>query len=415
MEALLYLVHRIPYPPNKGDKLRSYHLLRCLARHYRVYLGSFIDHPADRQYADEVRAMCTDAYLPELHPRMAKLKSAAGLLSGQALTLPYYSDVGMRRWVEETIRAQKINKAVVFSSAMAQYVEGREDLRTIVDFVDVDSQKWQHYAPRHVWPMSAVYSREADRLLAYERKIARETQASVFVTPEECALFNSLAPESVSKVHSARNGVDTSYFSPDHALPSPYVSDEEVVVFTGAMDYWPNIDAVTWFVESILPSLRARRPQLRFYIVGMNPSPAVKALAAQAGVVVTGTVPDIRPYLRHARVSVAPLRVARGIQNKTLEAMAMETPVVATTRVGEVLGAVPETEVLMAADEREFGDAIEKLLSNPERAARMGAAARTRVLNDYNWEKNLEVVHELLEGRTSSNLNHSALPAEAQA
>ena len=187
----------------------------------------------------------------------------------------------------------------------------------------MDSAKWSQYANSRSWPLSAIFKREGARLLAFERAVANGTEASVFVTPAEAQLFRTLAPECSTRVHHAQNGVDTDYFSPAHELPNPFATDEDAIVFTGAMDYWPNVDAVTWFARDVLPTIATQRPRARFYIVGIAPTPAVQALAQDPRVVVTGRVPDVRPYLKHARVVVAPLRVARGIQNKVLEAMAM--------------------------------------------------------------------------------------------
>ena len=329
MADILYLVHRLPYPPNKGDKVRSYHLLKHLAARHRVFLGTFIDDPEDEAYIEQVTAFCADLHIARLSPRLAKLRSLSGLLDNKALTLPYYRDAGLQAWVDKTLREQKIDAAIIFSSAMAQYISDPAQVRTIVDFVDVDSAKWTQYAPNHPWPLSWLYRREGERLLAFERQVAQAAEHSFFVTDNETALFLRSAPECNGRISPMSNGVDSDFFSPEHELPSPYRADEIPLVFTGAMDYWPNVDAVTWFVQDILPRLLPNWPTLRFYIVGRSPTSAVEALAGER-VTVTGTVPDVRPYLKHAAAVVAPLRLARGIQNKVLEAMAMGMPVVAS-------------------------------------------------------------------------------------
>ncbi len=323
MEPLLYLVHRIPFPPNKGDKVRSFNLLRFLAGRFQVHLGTFVDNPADLVHAGRLSEYCASSKIVEIRPALARIRSVPGLWTGEPLTLRYYRDESLAQWVNDVVREQRIGKAVVFSSAMAQYVSGSGNLRVVVDFVDVDSAKWSQYGKSRRWPLSTVFEREGQRLLAFERAVSRSTSASVFVTPAEAELFRSLAPECAARVHCAQNGVDTDFFSPSPAVPCPYGPDEEPIVFTGAMDYWPNVDAVCWFVNEVLPAIVAQRPRARFHIVGMNPTAVVQALAAEGRVVVTGSVPDVRPYLQHARVVVAPLRVARGIQNKVLEAMAM--------------------------------------------------------------------------------------------
>ncbi len=396
MSNLLYLVHRLPYPPNKGDKVRSYHLLKHLAARHRVFLGTFIDDPQDEAYVNVLPEYCADLHIARITPAVAKIRSLSGLLSNEALTLPYYRNAGLHAWVEKTLREQHIDAAVIFSSAMAQYVRGVANLPTLVDFVDVDSAKWTQYAANHRWPMSWLYRREGERLLAFERSVAREATHSFFVTENETELFCRHAPECTGRVDAMCNGVDADFFSPEHDLASPYAQGVVPLVFTGAMDYWPNIDAVNWFAAEIFPQLLARHPELKFYIVGRSPTPAVTALANE-NIVVTGTVDDVRPYLRHAAVVVAPLRLARGIQNKVLEAMAMGVPVVASQECAGPVDAVPERDFLTAGSVADYQRQIESLLQSPERAEAMGQAARQQVLQRYSWDAHMSKIDHYLE------------------
>lgn len=403
MGNVLYLVHRLPYPPNKGDKVRSYHLLKHLAAHHRIFLGTFIDDPDDERHVDVVRGLCADLHVARLHPRWARMKSLVGMATGEPLTLPYYRDRGLHDWVRRVRRENAIDAIVVFSSAMAQYAEvtapdGRTPL--VVDFVDVDSAKWTQYAPAHRWPLSWLYRREGARLLDFERTTALRAARGFFVTEQETDLFRRLAPEAAARVEAIGNGVDSDFFAPSEFLPSPYDSGEQPVVFTGAMDYWPNIDAVAWFVQDMLPALRARCPGVCFWIVGRSPSPQVQSLAAD-DVRVTGTVDDVRPYLQHAAAVVAPLRVARGIQNKILEAMAMARPVVASAGCAGVIDAKPGEELLSAAAAGDFVDAVAGLIADPARAARIGAAARRRVVECYSWEASMSGIDRYLQPRAS--------------
>jgi len=395
MANVLYLVHRLPYPPNKGDKVRSYNLLKHLLRQHRVFLGTFIDASEDEPHIATLRAMCADIHVAKLNPRFAKIRSLNGLLADEPLTLRYYRDAALQNWVDKTCHKHKIDAAVIFSSAMAQYVENKSRLPTVIDFVDVDSAKWTQYAPKHNWPMSWLYKREGEYLLDYERKMAAQADRSFFVTEAEVALFASLAPECGVRVEAMCNGVDADYFSPSPTRPSPFVQDETPIVFTGAMDYWPNIDAVTWFAAEVLPGLRQRLPQARFYIVGRSPTPEVLALAGEH-IIVTGTVPDVRPYLQHAGVVVAPLRVARGIQNKILEAMAMERPVIATAECAAAVDAEKGLELITATTAAEFIEAIDTQLADPETAMTIGHAARTRVVERYSWEAHMSHIDRYL-------------------
>lgn len=382
-ENLLFLSHRIPYPPNKGDKIRSFHLLDHLSRKYSVHLGTFVDDEADWQYQDVLKKICGKCCLIPMNPRISKLQSLSGFVSGEALTLPYYRNRELQRWVDSTISELDITRIVVFSSAMAQYVEKHEDARRIMDFVDIDSDKWTQYAESKSWPLDAIYRREGKLLEKYERKIAGEFDASFFVSSQEAALFKRIVPEYAANTHFYCNGVDAGYFSPDRDYADPFPAGEKAIVFTGAMDYWPNIDAVKWFSEEIFPIVLGKIPDARFHIVGSNPAPAVSRLAALPGVMVTGRVADVRPYLAHAKVAVAPLRIARGIQNKVLEAMAMEKPVVASP---QALEGIAENEGCLLGDSaEEFAAHVIHVLEGKMSFE----TGRSCILKNYDWEKNL--------------------------
>ena len=398
MEDLLLLIHRIPYPPNKGDKIRSWHLLKYLAQHYRVHLATFVDDPDDWQYVPHVQAQCASSHFAGMKPLLARVKSLGALLKNGSLSLEYYRDAGMARWVKDTVATHGIDRVLVFSSAMAQYADPYRGARRVVDFCDVDSDKWRQYADKKSFPMSWLYRYEADQLLRYERQVARDYDASLFVSAPEAELFRTLAPESAAKIGHFNNGVDTDYFSPEQAHANPYAAGERALVFTGAMDYWPNVDAVQWFADEAFPALRTRFPGLRFYVVGARPAPAVQALAQRDGIVVTGTVPDVRPYIAHAAVAVAPLRIARGIQNKVLEAMAMARAVVVSPQALEGIDAEPGTELVLAGDAAAFIDAVATLLLEQDSAASaIGQAARAKVQRRYSWSSNLACIEESLE------------------
>ncbi|MGH8683809.1 MAG: TIGR03087 family PEP-CTERM/XrtA system glycosyltransferase [Nitrosospira sp.] len=395
MQELLYLVHRIPYPPDKGDKIRSYHLLKHLSQHYRIHLGTFIDDEKDRGYLGKVRNLCDETCFVDLHPKTARLRSLRGLLSGQPLTLPYYRDRSLQAWVNSVLERRPIRNILIFSSAMAQYVSHAGPARRIIDFVDIDSDKWMQYSTTKTWPMSWIYRRESRLLLGYERKIAKDFDGAAFVSEAEASLFKRLAPETAAKVTYFNNGVDADYFSPQNNYPNPYPAGIDTLVFIGAMDYWANVDAVDWFARSIFATIRAQLPKVEFHIVGARPTTEVMALTAFPGVTVTGSVPDVRPYLAHASLAVAPLRIARGIQNKVLEAMAMEKIVIASPQAMEGICAHPGQELFVANNESDFAHRIMTLLQSKPNGT-IGRAARARILEDYGWKKGLGRIDALL-------------------
>jgi len=405
MKELLFLAHRIPYPPNKGDKIRSFNMLQYLSKHYRVHLAAFIDDPDDWRHVEEVRKMCVTTCFVRLDPTWARLSSLTGFFTGKPLTLPYYRNKEIQEWADNLLENNQIRHIVAFSSAMAQYLMGRipAGARSVIDFVDIDSDKWRQYADSKGWPMNWIYWREAKKLLQFERQAAGAFDVSVFVSQPEAELFRKLAPEVEQRITHVSNGVDTEYFSPEREYPNPYAGDEKVIVFTGAMDYWANVDAVRWFAQDIFPSIRQREARTRFYIVGTRPTNAVQELAAIPGVMVTGGVEDIRPYLAHAAVAVAPMRIARGIQNKVLEAMAMARPVVTTPEGLDGIRARVGEEIQTATNSAEFMSRVVDILTDAERTE-IGKTARACVVNDYSWHESLERLGRLLQGYAPEQL-----------
>ena len=395
MQKLLYLTHRIPYPPNKGDKIRSYHVLQHLRKHFKVYLGTFIDDEQDWQYVNHLNSLCEETCFVRLDPLLARMRSLIYLFSSMPLSLPYYRSSKLSTWVSNQLSSGTIKHTVVFSSAMAQYISETDIACSVIDFVDVDSDKWSQYASTKVWPQKWVYQREANLLLEYEKYVTKKCSYATFVSEKEAGLFKQLSPEVENKITYFNNGVDTEYFSPSQNFANPYKPNTRVLVFTGAMDYWPNVDAVRWFAAELFPAICTKIPDLEFYIVGARPTKTVLELSAIPGVVVTGSVDDVRPYLAFSEIAIAPLRIARGIQNKVLEAMAMEKLVVASPQALEGITAIPGIELFVADGAEAYIDHVISLLENPRMEP--GKAARRRVIEDYNWDKNLSRIDRLLQ------------------
>ncbi|KUM52650.1 TIGR03087 family PEP-CTERM/XrtA system glycosyltransferase [Rheinheimera sp. EpRS3] len=386
---LLLLVHRIPYPPNKGDKIRSFNLMKALSQHYTVHLGCFIDDPFDRQYIDTLSQWCATVFCVNQAKWRAKLCALSGFITNQAITLPYYFSFAMAAWVNATINTHKIKKVLVYSSSMAQYVDKTEyqPLSRVIDFVDIDSDKWRQYAEKSRGVKRWFYQREARLLLQYEKHICQRFNSSLFVSDDEASAFRAMLPVQLQhKVHSVLNGVDTDYFSPETpACKTEQTLPEQYIVFTGAMDYWANVDAVCWFCQNIWPRLKQLYPQLHFVIVGGKPSAEVRALSQQAGVVVTGRVDDVRPYISHARFAVAPMLIARGIQNKVLEAMAMNKAVVCSGMAMEGINAPASEDAVIAEGIEGFIRACKRQLDRPSAPS----ANRQWILQHFTWQQTL--------------------------
>lgn len=391
-EPLLYLCHRIPYPPNKGDKITTFHVLKFLARHYDVYLGCFIDDPNDRQYTDKVRTFCKEAFFVDLNPSFAKLKGLTALGKGEPITLPYYRSASLSRWVKQTLASTSITKAFVYSGCMAQYVLPHQtpQLHTVMQFADIDSDKWRQYAKASTGIMRKVYQREHRTLANYEKLVADQFDISCFISDTESSHFREMVSTNIhNKIRTLENGIDSDYFSPfaPSSLAENYpLESDNYIVFTGAMDYRPNIETVIWFIKRVWPQVIQQCPDSKFYIVGSSPPKQVLELNTHPGVVVTGRVDDVRPYLAHAKAAVAPMLMARGIQNKILEALAMERPVMTSSLGVEGLENYP-TECLYVTDAEEemVRWIVSKLRENVVRAK----DGRDWLKANFSWEAKL--------------------------
>jgi sugar transferase (PEP-CTERM/EpsH1 system associated) len=403
MSGTLFLPHRVPFPPDKGDKIRSFHLLKALARRGPVYLGTFGETAAELATGPALREWCADTCLRPLRKPVALARAALGALVGRSLSQGYYHDPVLHRWVRALVASGKVDRIVVFSSSMVPYTFGLpRPVRVVTDLCDVDSDKWAQYAAGRRGfkglPARLVYAREARTLAALERRTVNHCAATVVISDAEADLLAEVVGCPRAAVAVVRNGVDLAYWNPAEpavmAQPSPFASDEKALVFTGAMDYWANADAVSWFAAEVLPRVRAVEPAARFWIVGSNPTAAVQQLAA-ADVSVTGRVPDVRPYLANATVAVAPLRVARGVQNKVLEAMGMARPLVATPAALQGLGAVQAAGLGVGESAAEVAAAVLAALQ----AGGNAPALRDFVAEEFGWEPQLANFLKLVEGQ----------------
>jgi sugar transferase (PEP-CTERM/EpsH1 system associated) len=396
---ILFLSHRIPFPPDKGDKIRAHALLKHLSERHTVHLAAFVDDPADFAHVGALRELVKGECL--LEPLSRKMGLARGLMrlaSGGSVTEGYFGSARIARWVDRLLASRPIARAVVFSSAMAPYLLGRsgfDPAGSVLDLVDVDSDKWRQYAPTASWPKNWIYRREAVTLAALERRAAAAFGATLLVSPYEAGTFAALAPESAVRIHSVGNGVDLARFKPDGDFVRPFPEGETAIVMTGAMDYWPNAEGAAWFANEIMPLVLDGLPGARFYVVGANPTPALKALR-HAHTVVTGRVADVRPYLAHGAAAVAPLRIARGVQNKVLEAMAMQKPVVATWEATRALDIRPGRDLWVENEPKRFAAAVIAAARGSQRET-IAANGRAYVSRSHDWATNLAAFDRVIE------------------
>lgn len=393
-EPLLFLCHRIPFPPNKGDKIRSFNILKKLSQQYDVHLGCFIDDAFDKQYVPGLTKYSASIFHLDQHKTLAKIKGLTGFLTNKPITLPYYFDKRMQQWTNRTIAQHNISKVFIYSSSMAQYVQDKNiqdkvytSLERVIDFVDIDSDKWRQYAEKKNGIAKWFFNREYNLLAQEESAICSEFTHSLFVSPDEAQLFRENQPQiQQSKIHGLLNGVDVNFFDPQARFSEEsLVPNSPFISFTGAMDYWANVDAVLWFVEHVWPLVLAKQPDAIFCIVGGNPSKEVIALAKNKGVEVTGRVHDVRPFIAKAHCVVAPLQIARGIQNKVLEAMSLNKAIVLTSMAMEGINAEPSEGVIITDDKKAYAQACLKLLTEQPKLL----VNRQWILENFTWQQTL--------------------------
>ncbi len=393
--STLFLAHRIPFPPDRGDKIRSWQLLKYLAARDTVHLACFADDEADAAnlagLRDALGSRLGDVYV---EPRRAgrAVAGARALATARPVSLTLFDSPRLRGFVERMLAKGGIEAVFAFSGQMAQFVPAGLAPRFVMDFGDVDSAKFAAYSDAASGPMRWLYRREASRLFAFERAVAARADVVTFVSEAEAKVFRDAT--GLANIRALSNGIDFNHFAPDAEFaPLRPVERQQgpLLLFTGQMDYPPNVDAVRWFARAVVPFV----PEARFVIAGRAPTADVTALAGDR-VIVTGAVADMRSWLAAADLVVAPLRIARGIQNKVLEAMAMARPVVASPAAFEGIEAEPGRDLIVADGAEAMAVAIQDLLADPARAAAIGQAARRLVVETYSWESRLAALDAML-------------------
>ncbi len=388
---IFFVCRRVPFPPDRGDRIATYHQIRHLAQRHEVHVFSLADSREDMASATRLRDCTAGVTAVSLSPLRGALRALRAVLGAGPLSAAMLRETELCRLIRRRFSELRPDLIMVYGSNMAQYAESLLDVRRIMQFADLNSRKWRDYAARSALPMRLIYALEARRLLDYERHVALTFSHAVVCTPEEADDFAALIPGTPVSV--VPNGVDLAYFAPGGVAKDPCS-----LVFTGVMEYRPNVDAVSWFCADILPLVRQQVPNATLTICGNRPATAVQRLAGIAGVTVTGRVPDVRPYLHRAEVFVAPLRLARGIQNKVLEAMAMGLPVV-SSRIAWRPTALQEGDGIVAADRADdFAAHIVRLLQDPRYREAMGRRARAAMERNYAWAERLAALDRVIEG-----------------
>ena len=401
---ILFLCHRFPYPPKRGGKIRPFNIIRHLARSHDVHVVSLVRSPEEAREGEGLRQFCSQYAMGRVRNGVQWLRMVARVPTLSPSSMGYFYSPEVERHVRVALGIERFDLIFVHCSSVAQYVKHVQDTPKLLDYGDMDSQKWREYARFKPFPLSRCYALEAWKLERAEKQLARQFDLCTCTTRAELETlqrFGTGAPTAWFP-----NGVDAGYFTPSDEAYEP-----DTIAFVGRMDYYPNQECMLEFCSTTLPLIRARRPGVRLLIVGAEPSRAIRRLANIEGVTVTGSVPDVRPYVRRAALMVAPLRIARGTQNKILEAMAMGVPVVASRCAAGGVDAIDREHLLTASTAAETAAAVDAILSDALLRRRLSLAGRERMLSHHAWDKSMRRLDDIVDRCVAMHARRDALQA----
>ena len=394
---ILYVCHRFPFPPKRGGKIRPFNMIQHLSQSNEVVVCSLARSPAEAEEGRGIAPYCAEFHMETVDDRVQMARMIATLPTPMTASAQYFHSPRLARTIKRLLAERRFDLIFVHCSSVAHYVQHVTDTPKILDFGDMDSQKWLEYTAYKPWPLSWGYWWEGQRLLAEEKRLARRFDFCTATTRAEWETLTGYGVDTPSDWFP--NGVDASAFAP---TGEPY--DPDTICFIGRMDYYPNQQGMTEFCSDVLPLLRERRPNIKLLIVGADPSPEIRRLGELPGVTVTGSVPQVQPYVLRSALTVAPLRIARGTQNKMLESMAMGVPVVSSRIAAGGVDAVAGEHLLVASTPAEYRDAVLRILDDPAERARLATAGRERVLSHHAWPSSMQRLDRIIERGISACL-----------
>lgn len=395
---ILYVCHRFPFPPKRGGKIRPFNMIRHFTdMGHSVTVCSLARSRAEAEEGRGIAAHCARYEMGMVRNPVQVARMIVRLPTVVPSSMGFFYSPDLADRIRALIDREKFDLIFVHCSSVAQYVEDVQGIPKIMDFGDMDSQKWLEYARYKPFPLSLGYRLEGAKMLRAEKRLARRFDICTATTRAEWETLRGYG--AAADTDWFPNGVDSQYFCPGD---DPYEAD--TISFVGRMDYYPNQECMFDFCANTLPLIRRDRPGVKLLIVGADPSPRVQKLSELPGVTVTGSVPDVRPFVRRSALMVAPLNIARGTQNKILEAMAMGVPVVTSAVAAGGVDANAEEHFLVARSPAEYAQAVLRILSDRGERDRLAIAGRARMLTHHNWAnsmKRLDAIVERCVGRSS--------------
>lgn len=403
---ILYICHRFPFPPRRGGKIRPFNMIKHLSQNHEVYVASLVRSAEEAEEGKGLKQHCKHFVFAKVSEPWQTIRMILKLLTLIPSSMSYFFSFYLKKEIDKLISKEQFDLIFVHCSSVAQYVNKIKDIPKILDFGDMDSQKWLIYAKFKKFPLNFGYWLEGIKMLRVEQKLACQFELCTFTTKAELDIMNSY--QSNVPTNWFPNGVDHNYFS-----PSDIEYEKNTISFIGRMDYFPNQECMFFFCEEILPLITEEVPNVNVIIVGANPSKKVKRLAELPGVTVTGSVKEVHPYIRRSALMIAPLNIARGTQNKILEAMAMGVPVVCSELAATGVDAIPGEHLLTAKTPEQYKCAVVKILRNPEERERLAKAGRQRILSHHNWENSMARLDQIIEDCVSKYKGNSSIRRHA--
>lgn len=387
---ILYVCHRFPFPPKRGGKIRPFNMIRHLSQRHEVTVASLVRSEAEAAEGQGIAAHCARFLMGRVKNPVQSLRMVVRLPTLEPSSMGYFYSPELKRQIDDALRQERFDLVFVHCSSVAQYVAHVDGIPKVLDFGDMDSQKWLEYARYKPFPLSAGYWLEGAKMERAERRLAGLFDMCTATTRAEWETLEELGAAKATDWFP--NGVDSEYFA-----PADFRYDEDTISFIGRMDYYPNQECMFDFCANTLPLIRERRPAVKLLIVGADPSPKVRQLGKLPGVTVTGSVPDVRPYVRKSALMIAPLNIARGTQNKILEAMAMGIPVVTSRVAAGGVDAMEDEHFLVAESPEEYAQAVVAIMDDRSLRARLSHAGRTRMLSHHAWPRSMERLDGIIE------------------
>ncbi len=406
---ILYLCHRFPFPPKRGGKIRPFNMIRHLSQAgHHVHVASLARTPEEAEEGRGIAPHCGGFDVSVVSEPLQWARMVVRLPVPTPSSMGYFYSAELASKVQQLLKSRRWDLIFVHCSSVAQYVEHVQGIPKILDFGDMDSQKWLEYAHYKPWPLSMGYHYEGRKMLAAEKRLARRFDVCTATTRAEWQTLEDYGTG--AKTDWFPNGVDAGYFSPTDGQ-----YDADTISFIGRMDYYPNQECMARFCKEVWPLLKGKRAAMKLLIVGADPSPEMRALGDLPGVTVTGSVPDVRPYIRRSALMVAPLAIARGTQNKILEAMGMGVPVVTGTAAAGGVDAEAETHFLVADQPQALADAVMRIVENPTERARLAQSGRDRMLSHHAWPRSMQRLDGIIERCVWGHAQRHSSPQKSSA